>query len=85
MAGRDLARWWETTRLLAMSFAAAAIFLELVFVTAGSGAAGPGSLSRSLGIFAVTVLLPVALATVVFQHAGWQERNDARNQVKEND
>ena len=85
MAGRDPQRWWQTTRLLAASFAAAAVCLELIVVLAGSGQSGAGSLSRMLGTFAVTVLLPIGLAVLVFQHAGWQERNDDENQIKEND
>jgi len=73
--------WWRRSTILTLLFLALAGFATLLlFALAGQA-------SNWFGIPAMAavsgMLLPVALAVLVFQLAGWLERNDERHLIRD--
>jgi cell division protein FtsW (lipid II flippase) len=83
MAQRELDEWWRRLAILTAIFLILTLFCVLVLFAIAAGA-GSGNWLGMPAIAAVaTILLPIALAVVVFQHAGWLERNDERHQLRD--
>ena len=83
MAREGTRDWWRRVEFLtALIVALAIVVSSLLFALAAN--AGDSRWFGISPIAAVAVLfLPVALATAVYQLAGWLDRNDERHQLRD--